>query len=188
MTQLAILIDLDKCVGCHSCTVACKIENDVALGTFWSKVHQIGPDGEFPDLNMYFLPVLCQHCQDPKCVEVCPTTASVKREDGIVLVDHDICIGCQYCVMACPYGVRTFNEETGIVEKCTLCAHLVDRGDLPACVKTCAGKARYFGDIDDPESEISKRISAAGADAHTLVNVGNKPSVHYILRRAEWRS
>jgi DMSO reductase iron-sulfur subunit len=188
MTQYAILLDLDKCVGCHSCTVACKIENDVQLGRFWSKVHQIGPNGTFPDVDMYFLPVLCQHCADPECVRVCPTGASAKREDGIVLVDHDICIGCQYCVLACPYGVRVFNEEAGVIEKCTLCAHLVERGDQPACVKTCIGKARTFGDIDDPESEISQAIVAAGSAVHTLADVGNGPSVKYILRRSTWRS
>jgi DMSO reductase iron-sulfur subunit len=188
MTQYAILLDLDKCVGCHSCTVACKVENDVQLGRFWSKVHQIGPSGTFPDVDMYFLPVLCQHCADPECVRVCPTAASYKRDDGIILVDHDICIGCQYCVLACPYGVRVFNEEEGVIEKCTLCAHLIERDDQPACVKTCVGKARIFGDIDDPESEISQAIAAAGGAVHTLADVGNGPSVKYVLRRSTWRS
>ena len=188
MTQYAILLDLDRCVGCHSCTVACKIENDVQLERFWSKVHQIGPTGTFPDVEMYFLPVLCQHCEDPECVRVCPTGASEKRDDGIILVDHDRCIGCQYCVLACPYGVRVFNEDEGVIEKCTLCAHLIEREDQPACVKTCVGKARIFGDINDPDSEISQAIAAAGDAVHTLADVGNHPSVKYILRRSEWRS
>ncbi len=188
MTQLAILIDLDKCIGCHSCTVACKVENGLKLGTFWSKVHQIGPTGTFPDLQMYFLPVLCQHCASPECTRVCPTGASAKRPDGIVLVDRSVCIGCQYCVLACPYGVRTFSPTEGVIEKCTMCAHLIDRGGQPACVKTCTGKARVFGDIDDPNSDISKQMQAAGDALHTLVDVGNHPSVHYILRRGIWRS
>jgi DMSO reductase iron-sulfur subunit len=188
MTQYAILIDLDKCVGCHSCTVACKQENGIKPGIFWSKVHQIGPTGTFPDLEMYFLPVLCQHCADPECVRVCPTGASAKRDDGIVLVDHNQCIGCQYCVLACPYGVRTYNQDTGVIEKCTMCAQLVERGDIPACVRTCTGKARVFGDISDPNSEISQKILEAGDKVFTLVDVGNQPSVHYILRRATWRS
>lgn len=188
MTRLAILIDLDKCIGCHSCTVACQLENGLPPAKYWSKVHQIGPVGTFPDLDMYYLPVLCQHCENPECVRVCPTGASLKREDGIVLVDRDICIGCQYCVLACPYGVRTFSPEEGVIEKCTMCAHLVERGDMPACVKTCTGKARYFGDLDDPNSEISVKMREAGENLHTLVDVGNRPSVHYILRRGTWRS
>jgi DMSO reductase iron-sulfur subunit len=188
MTQLAMLIDLDKCVGCDSCTVACKMENDVDLGTFWSKVVHIGPIGKFPDLSMYYLPVLCQHCKDPQCTKCCPTGASYKREDGIVLVDRDRCFGCQYCVLACPYGVRTFSKEAGVIEKCTMCAHLIDQGKMPSCVDTCTAKARIFGDLDDPTSAISLKIREAGSNVHKLVDVGNGPSVQYILRRAEWRS
>jgi DMSO reductase iron-sulfur subunit len=190
MTQMAIVFDLDRCVGCESCTVACKQENNVPLGPFWSKVLRIGPTGKFPDLEMYWLPVLCQHCEEPQCTEVCPTGASHKRADGIVLIDKDKCIGCQYCVMACPYGVRYFNEEEKVVEKCTLCAHLVERGEEPACVKTCVGKNRIFGDIDDPNSEISQKIREAGDNVHMLADVGNHPSMQYILspRIATWRS
>ncbi len=106
MTRYTMAIDLDSCIGCHSCAVVCKQENNVGLGTFYSKVLTIGPSGTYPDLEMYYLPVACQHCDNPQCVTVCPTGASYKREDGIVLVDHSKCIGCQYCVMACPYGVR----------------------------------------------------------------------------------
>ena len=159
------------------------------LGSFWSKVLQIGPTGKFPDLEMYYLPVLCQHCKDPQCTKVCPTGASHKREDGIVLIDKEKCIGCRYCTFGCPYGVRYYNEEEGVVEKCTLCAHLVDRGEKPACVKTCVGGARTFGDIDDPNSEISKKIQEAGGkNVHTLADVGNHPSNRYILRKYTWRS
>ena len=189
MTQMAMVLDLDRCIGCHSCTVACKHENNVRLGDFWSKVLVMGPYGKFPDLEMYFLPVLCQHCKDPECTKVCPTGASHKREDGVVLIDKNKCIGCQYCAMACPYGVRYYNEEQGVVEKCTLCAHLIDRGEEPLCVKACIGKARIFGDLDDPYSKISQKIYGAGKNVHWLTDVGNHPSLCYILspRIATWR-
>ena len=190
MAHMSMVIDLDRCIGCESCTVACKQENNVRLGSFWTRVLKMGPYGKFPDLEFYFLSVLCQHCEDPECIKVCPTGASHKREDGIVLIDKNKCIGCQYCAMACPYGVRTYNKNEGIVEKCTLCAHLVDIGEEPACVKTCIGKSRIFGDIDDPKSEVSLMIKGAGKNLHTFADVGNHPSMSYILspRIAKWRS
>lgn len=190
MAHMSMVIDLDMCIGCESCTVACKQENNVRLGSSWSRVLKMGSYGTYPDLEFYFLPVLCQHCEDPQCVKVCPTGASNQRADGIVLIDKDKCIGCQYCSMACPYGVRSYNIEEGVVEKCTLCAHLVDIGEEPACVKTCIGKCRIFGDIDDPKSEISSKIRGAGENLHALADVGNHPSISYILspRIAKWRS
>jgi DMSO reductase iron-sulfur subunit len=190
MAQMSMVIDLDRCIGCESCTVACKQENNVRLGSFWTKVLKMGPYGKFPELEFYFLSVLCQHCKDPECIKVCPTGASHKREDGIVLIDKAKCIGCQYCAMACPYGVRSKNEDEGVVEKCTLCAHLVDIGEEPACVKTCIGKSRIFGDIDDPKSEVSLMIKGAGKNLHAFADVGNHPSMSYILspRIAKWRS
>lgn len=190
MTQMMIVLNLDRCLGCHACTVACKQENSVAPGIFRTRVLQMGPTGKFPDLKMYSLPLSCQHCKDPECVKVCPTGASSKREDGIVLIDQDKCIGCQYCKMACPYGVRYFNEQKGVMEKCDLCAHLVDKGDIPACVKTCVGKARIFGDIEDPNSEVSKIIREADGNVHNLVDVGNRPSLRFVLgpRIGTWRS
>ena len=190
MTRNIIDIDLDSCIGCHSCAVVCKQENNVGLGTFYSKVLTVGPSGTYPDLEMYYLPVSCQHCDNPECVSVCPTGASYKRDDGVVLVDHSKCIGCQYCVMACPYGVRYLNEEERVVEKCTLCAHLSKNGELPMCVRTCSAGARFYGDIDDPSSDASKALAAADpASIHTLQDVGNHPETHYILspKRAAWK-
>ena len=159
----------------------------MGLGTFYNKVLTVGPSGTYPDLEMYYLPVSCQHCDDPECVHVCPTGASYKREDGVVLVDHSKCIGCQYCVMACPYGVRAYDEgrDKGVIEKCTMCAHLIDKGEQPACVRHCPGQARLFGDLDDPESAPSKM--RASKKTHKLTDVGNHPGVDYGLDKFTWK-
>ena len=134
MAHYAIVVDLDRCIGCHGCEIACKNENNIALGEYWNKVVERGPFGEYPDLEMYFLPTMCQQCQDAPCVNVCPTGASYRDADGMVLVDKEKCIGCKYCMMACPYGVRSWNAAESVVEKCTLCAHLSKNGELPMCV------------------------------------------------------
>lgn len=187
MTRNIIDIDLDSCIGCHSCAVVCKQENNVGLGTFYNKVLTVGPSGTYPDLEMYYLPVACQHCDNPECVSVCPTGASYKREDGVVLVDHSKCIGCQYCVMACPYGVRAYDtsKDKGVIEKCTMCAHLIDKGEKPACVKHCPGQARKFGDLDDPQSDVSKLRAAK--KTYKLKDVGNHPGVDYAMDKCAWK-
>ena len=154
MTQYSIVTDLDKCVGCLACSVACKQVNGVDVGSFWNKTLRIGPNpkaggsGQYPDVEMYFMTVSCQHCVDPACVAVCPTEASHKLEDGTVQIDKSKCIGCQFCAMACPYGVRYLNEEERVVEKCTLCEQQTAQGVLPQCVAQCGGRARFFGDLD----------------------------------------
>ena len=136
---------------------------------------------------MYYLPVSCQHCDNPECVSVCPTGASYKRDDGVVLVDHSKCIGCQYCVMACPYGVRAYDtgKDKGVIEKCTMCAHLIDKGEKPACVKHCPGQARKFGDLDDPQSDVSKLRAAK--KTYKLKDVGNHPGVDYAMDKCAWK-
>ncbi|MEE0144812.1 MAG: 4Fe-4S binding protein, partial [Senegalimassilia anaerobia] len=111
MSRNCLVVDLDKCIGCHACEVACKNENGIALGEYWNRVLQIGPHGTFPDLEQYWLPVQCQQCEDAPCVHVCPTGASYRDADGKVLVDKEKCIGCKYCMMACPYGVRSWNAK-----------------------------------------------------------------------------
>ena len=116
MAHYAIVVDLDRCIGCHGCEIACKNENNIALGEYWNKVVERGPFGEYPDLEMYFLPTMCQQCQDAPCVNVCPTGASYRDADGMVLVDKEKCIGCKYCMMACPYGVRSWNAAESVVE------------------------------------------------------------------------
>jgi Fe-S-cluster-containing dehydrogenase component len=191
MARKALVVDLDRCIGCHACTVACKQENNVRLGAYWNSVVTVGPTGKFPDIKMYFLPVMCQHCDKPACVAVCPTGASQKRPDGLVVIDKDKCIGCQTCMTACPYGVRSYNPDTKVVEKCTACSHLIEAGKDPACVAACCGQARSFGDLDDPKSAPAKAIAAAGADnVHALKDIGNKPVGRYILHKknADWKS
>jgi Fe-S-cluster-containing dehydrogenase component len=183
MAHNAIVVNLDRCIGCYGCEVACKMENDIALGERWNKVVQVEPYGAFPKVSSYWLPTHCQQCADAPCVAVCPTGASYRDEvSNIVLVDKEKCIGCKYCMMACPYGVRSWNEEQKVVEKCTLCNHLTAAGELPACVKNCCGQARAYGDLDDPGSDAARMVAAADASArHYLPNVGNNPQTVYIF-------
>ena len=217
MTQYAILTDLNRCVGCLGCSVACKVVNGVEIGSFWNKVLRIGPfpdseGAQFPDVYTYFLPVPCQHCENPACVKVCPTGASQKLADGTVQIDKEKCIGCQFCAMACPYGVRYLNETERVVEKCTLCEQKIAQGELPQCVAQCGGRARFFGDLDAGLDSFvgAGKVSIAGdagydavnsefctygdiakpytdSDVHHLPNVGNDPSFLYILRNHEWK-
>ena len=144
MPRKCLVINLDRCTGCDSCIVSCKFENHLPLGTFYNRVMQVGPTGSYPNVERYNLPVQCQQCTHARCVEVCPTGASYRdSESGIVLVDESKCIGCQYCLYACPYGVRTFSEADGVARKCTLCQHLTANGSAePACVHNCCCGAR----------------------------------------------
>lgn len=202
MTQYAICTDLDRCVGCLACSVACKVINNVPIGSFWNKTLRIGPNpkedgsGQYPDTELYFLNVQCQHCTDPECVKVCPTEASHKTDDGTVQIDKSKCIGCQFCVMSCPYGVRYLNEEERVVEKCTLCEQLTAQGELPQCVSQCCGMARWFGDLDEGlENFRGARGETLGEyvddftedDLHQLTDVGNGPNMYYILRNMTWQ-
>lgn len=190
MSQKTLVIDLDRCIGCYACEVACKQENHVPLGMQYNKVFTIGPMGKFPEVKSYFLPAVCQVCKNAPCVTVCPTGASYRTEDGQILINKEKCIGCKLCMKACPYGARSFNEQTKVVEKCTLCNHLQAIGEQPACVKVCCARARFFGDIDDPQSDVSKAIVAAGPEnVHTLPDTGNHPTVRYILhaKTAPWQ-
>ena len=173
-----MLIDSTKCAsGCNDCVTACNTENGLSGGTKttdsqWIRKIEIK---EVRTGKTQSLPMMCQHCAEPPCVDVCPTGASFKRADGIVLVDKHTCIGCRYCMMACPYKARSFvhSPQTdqksdvprgmGTVEACTMCVHKVDKGEMPACVTACAKaghEAILFGDLNDPNSEISKRIAS----------------------------
>lgn len=174
----AMVVDVQKCIGCQACTVSCIMENDVPANSFRTvtstyEVH----DGK--RTGTYMLPRLCNHCDEPPCIPVCPVGATFQRKDGIVVVDGDRCVGCAYCVQACPYDARFINHDTGKADKCTFCAHRVDAGLLPACVETCVGGARIFGDLNDPKSQVRELLD------HNKVKVlkpemGTQPHVFYL--------
>jgi len=230
-----MVIDLDKCVACQACTAACRFENNVPFvgpeeaargrAIFWNEV-LTEIEGEFPDVRQEFIPRPCMHCDRPPCVQVCPVGATYRDEEGIVHQNYRRCIGCRYCMNACPYGVRYFNwfkyrppqpmeqyynpdavsglnyptsegplpRPRGVVEKCTFCIHRIQKakeraraegrelldGEIkPACVQTCTGMARYFGDLDDPDSEVSRLIKTRRA-FRLLEELGTEPKVYYL--------
>ena len=183
MARNCIVVNIDRCTGCYACQVACKMQNEVALGLAWNKVKVVGPVGEYPNMVRYPLPTMCQECENAPCLEVCPTGATYRDEEtGVILIDSEQCIGCQACMQACPYGQRCYNEQTGVVEKCNLCHDLTAKGELPACVKSCSAGARFYGDLDDPESDVSKELAKYSEDQiHTLPDTGNAPLTKYII-------
>ena len=156
MARYGMIIDESKCVGCYACRVACQTQNRRAAQEGYNRLEE-REYGKFPDYAREFLPVQCQHCDNPPCVKVCPTGASHKRKDGVVLVNKDHCIGCKYCIAACPYNVRIIKKE-GYIEKCRFCVEFVTKGEKPACVTTCMTGVRKFGDLDDPHSEVSRYL------------------------------
>jgi Fe-S-cluster-containing dehydrogenase component len=206
--QLALVIDLNVCVGCHACVTSCKQWNTSGsagpladekpygadpTGTFFNRV-QTYEAGAFPGTETIHFPKSCLHCQDPPCVPVCPTGASYKRkEDGIVLVDYDKCIGCKYCAWACPYGARELDEERQVMTKCTLCVDRIYDEKLPkedrkpACVKACPTGARLFGDVKDPESEVSKAIRERGGYS-LMPEWETNPANQYLPRRVTYEA
>lgn len=176
-----MLIDTRRCIGCQACTIGCSMENALPIGQFRTTVATYAVTSGSGHAAVSMVPRTCNHCDEPPCIPVCPVGATFKRADGTVLVDGDKCVGCAYCVQACPYEARFINHDTGKADKCTFCSHRVDAGLLPACVETCVGGARVFGDLNDPASEISRRIQAAAGRTSVLKpEVGSKPNVFYI--------
>jgi Fe-S-cluster-containing dehydrogenase component len=210
-----MIIDLRKCVGCYSCMISCKQEHFLPPGVFWNRII-VGETGNYPAVSKQMYPVLCNHCTEAACVKACPTRATTRREDGIVIVDYAKCVGCRYCLIACPYQQRTFYAddekeyypgqglteyevigrelyplEKGTVMKCNFCVERIDEGikkglrpgidreATPACVIACPTEARVFGDLDDPNSEVSRKLlEEKGVQLHP--EYGTDPSVYYI--------
>ncbi|WP_282208891.1 4Fe-4S dicluster domain-containing protein [Parvibacter caecicola] len=207
MARYGMAIDTKRCVGCNACTLACKQANNVPDGVMWSRVLTDG--GDMPDtpasdggnLSMRYFPMGCQHCENPACVKVCPVGATYKDpETGVVRQDYDKCIGCRMCMSACPYtGVRSFNwdepryclghdvgdanalaHQKHVVEKCTFCYQRISKGEVPSCMDLCPARARFWGDLDDPNSEVAKKV-ASRQYTHLLEEKGTKPSVYYLV-------
>jgi Fe-S-cluster-containing dehydrogenase component len=199
----AMAIDIDQCIGCGNCVRACKEENDVPREPFyfrtWVERYHVpnggiehpevdSPDGGyagFPEkyrpgdgAKAFFVPKLCNHCDNAPCVQVCPVKATFATPDGAVIVDRERCIGCRYCIQACPYGARFLNPRTHTADKCTFCYHRVTRGLLPACVEVCPTQARIFGDLRSKASRLvrffrTEKIHVLKPDLNT------KPKVYY---------
>ncbi|MBI5947599.1 MAG: 4Fe-4S dicluster domain-containing protein [Chloroflexi bacterium] len=202
-------IDLKKCIGCSACTVACIAENHLPPGVVYRPVLE-EESGVYPNVTRRFTPRPCMQCDEPPCVPVCPVSATYKRPDGVVEIDYSKCIGCRYCMMACPYAARYFDfgehytdgtperqpyEESpapeyqrdwsresveGVVRKCQFCVHRLNAGMLPACVATCIGGATYFGDGNDPESLVNELL-ASGRAVRLKEELGTKPKVFYLV-------
>lgn len=174
----AMVVDVQKCIGCQACTVSCIMENAAPENSFRTVVstYEVKEDKR---CGTYMLPRLCNHCANPPCIPVCPVGATFQRKDGVVVVDGDRCVGCAYCVQACPYDARFINHETGKADKCTFCAHRVDEGLLPACVETCMGGARIFGDLNDPHSVVHQLLSENKVKV-LKPEQGTQPHVFYL--------
>ena len=215
MTRWAMVADLERCVGCQTCTAACRHANATSPAVQWRKVIDVEA-GAFPNVSRTFVPVGCQHCADPPCMHVCPSTATRKRPDGIVTIDYDICIGCAYCDVACPYQARfkitkedfaygdtaMANEieredlsRLGVAQKCTFCSDRIDFGiengvppgsdprATPACVNACIADALHFGDVDDPDSNVS-RLLRSHKNFRMHAELKTEPGFYYLYDKA----
>ncbi|MBW2634860.1 MAG: 4Fe-4S dicluster domain-containing protein [Deltaproteobacteria bacterium] len=206
--NFAFIVDITLCIGCSACCVADKREFNVPDGYYrtWverylkdvdDEVYVDSPNGgldgyqtprkdlDKPIRDTFFVPKLCNMCEDPSCVQVCPVGATFRSPDGFVLIDQKRCIGCAYCIQGCPYSVRFLNPVTHMADKCTWCYHRVRKGLLPACVNVCPTGARKFGDLNDKESEVSKILRGHGVLTVLKKDMGNYPALYYKGLRRE---
>lgn len=178
MTRYGMLIDTKKCIGCYTCVVACRRQNDLLPSQSFIRFEE-RETGTYPHVRSETVPLQCMHCKDAPCVAVCPTGAAYTSPEGIVSVEQGRCIGCKYCMVACPYLVRVHNEETGTVDKCRFCTISASKGaKMSTCVEACLTGARLFGDLDDPNSEISKAI--VERNAKPIATDLTKANVFYV--------
>ena len=183
-----MIIDLDRCIGCFSCTVACQALHAAPAETRRMDVHQIGPLGTFPGLTMHYLPVMCQHCRNPSCLEACPTGAIRKNVDGLVLIESDDCNGCGDCIDACPFQARYVNPQTLIAESCDLCMNCRPEDGQPFCAVSCATGAIRLCDIDQPDPISSEWLKNAEENRFQLDPDGGNigPRTIYLMKRQPW--
>jgi len=226
MPRYGMVIDLSRCMGCRACMEACKVENNTPMENLWMHVFRF-EEGKYPHTHVWFMPRPCMHCDNAPCVKVCPVGARYKREDGLTATDSDLCIGCRYCTLACPYSANYFNwrepakvyyldwedqalepvtngtvppyrnpdldrsygkeqrhiagggRYKGVTEKCTFCVQRLEQGLDPACVANCPVETLHFGDLDDPDSEVSQLLQERRS-FRLLEDLGTEPRVHFV--------
>lgn len=185
--QYGMVVDTTRCIGCQTCTISCKMSNAVPGDIHWNRVESLDGDvlyqatGSFPHARVMFRPLLCNHCATPTCVAHCPSGAMHKdSETGIVSVDPNVCIGCGYCVLVCPYDAPKMNPLERVMSKCDLCASRIAEGRQPFCVESCPVSARIFGDVNDPYGDVTQIIARKHGQQY-LPEYGTNPSVYYLL-------
>ncbi len=179
-TNYVMIHDERRCTGCQSCSIACRSENKIPLPVFRLQVQIEGPHGAIPHLHYRYHRVSCQQCENAPCVSVCPTGASYVGDDGIVSVKQKLCVGCQYCLAACPYKVRFIHPETKAADKCNFCKDSrLEREGVPACVDICPTNALIFGDLNDPDSEVAKVLNTEITHKNKP-HLGTKPRLYRI--------
>lgn len=185
--QLGLVIDQERCIGCEACTVACKNENYGSKGYIRVQTEQTIqkdiPHGTDPNVRMSFMPLVCNHCDNPPCAGACPIDAIQKRPDGIVVLDQDLCDGCQSCLDACPYEAISFDDKNDKAEKCNLCVHRIEKGLEPFCVICCEGQAIYFGNLNDTDS-LPGRLAKSESAFSPMPEKETRPTTRYCPPKA----